>query len=598
MKKKIFILLLVPVFAIGQFNSNSLSNVLSNKSLETPEQYEKAKSLWTTFCYYSSINNYDSSMYYGDLFLNHRIKYGAVYNAIYAYHHKINNLKKFNKLNEAFRLTLTAYDQYCSKNSNNIDCETCWTIFEHLSQFMITIRNYQQGINYFNNGCIPQKSGKYFYLKAKLYVLLDEPDSAIIQTLESIRIAQIENFPEKLVDAYNQHGLITMNVERYDEAIFAFSEALKLVDSLALDDRKYGYLIGNLGSCYYQKGDFDGAYKYLQIDLDKSKNRDEDRESYLNAEIMLAEIDLKRKDYMLALDRLDELMDAYEPILIPSQKLSVLDIYMKSYKLSGNKLKYEFYLNQWIIFTKTETASSFDDTQTLIEAYSANAIEQTLLQLETEKKLLNQQLVTKELLNQQLASREEKSRLQKWLLVGGALVIILIALFFLSRYRKKILLKETLLNLANKEQDFLKLKVEEESKNVQILSQELTFKQDFSKSLIHKLKVIENISKPELKSIEFFIENELDIKSTRAHLQNQMGDLSSNFYNDLKIKHGNLTELELKLAAMVVMKMSNKEIALSKNTTIESSKKAKNRLKKKLGILPELELSVYLNSFL
>ena len=77
-----------------------------------------------------------------------------------------------------------------------------------------------------------------------------------------------------------------------------------------------------------------------------------------------------------------------------------------------------------------------------------------------------------------------------------------------------------------------------------------------------------------------------------------MGDLSSNFYNDLKIKHGNLTELELKLAAMVVMKMSNKEIALSKNTTIESSKKAKNRLKKKLGILPELELSVYLNSFL
>ena len=124
------------------------------------------------------------------------------------------------------------------------------------------------------------------------------------------------------------------------------------------------------------------------------------------------------------------------------------------------------------------------------------------------------------------------------------------------------------------------------------------FKQDFSRSLILQLKQIENISKPALKNIEFFIKNELDLKSTRAQLQNQMGNLSSNFYTDLKIKHVNLTELELKLAGMVVMQMSNKEIALSKNTTLESSKKAKNRLKKKLGIPPNGELSAYLNSFL
>ena len=156
-----------------------------NETLQTPEQYEKAKSLWNKFYHYSSINNYDSCMYYGDLFLNHRIKYGTVNQAIEAYWHRINNLKKFNKLNEAFRLTITVYDQYCSNNNDNIDCETCWTIFENLSQFMISTKNYRQGINYFNNGCIPQKSGKYFYWKAKLYVLLNEPDSALIQTSES-----------------------------------------------------------------------------------------------------------------------------------------------------------------------------------------------------------------------------------------------------------------------------------------------------------------------------------------------------------------------------------------------------------------------------
>ena len=144
----------------------------------------------------------------------------------------------------------------------------------------------------------------------------------------------------------------------------------------------------------------------------------------------------------------------------------------------------------------------------------------------------------------------------------------------------------------------LKLKVKEESRNVQVLSHELLVKQDFSKNLMHQLEQIENISKPAIKNIEFFIQNELDIKSTRAHLQNQMGDLNSNFSTDLKLKHDDLTELELKLAGMVVMQMSNKEIALSKNTTLESSKKAKNRLKKKLGVPPDGDLLAYLNSFL
>ena len=588
MKKILLILLLFPGVVIGQSDSDSFSNVQSNEILETPEQYEKAKSIWIKFHYYSSINHYDSCMYYGDLFLNHRIKYGTVNHAIYAYHHKINNLKKFNKLNEAFKLTLTAYDQYCNKNIDNINCEDCHLIYDHLSQFMITIKNYRQGINYINNGCITQKNEMHFYLKAKLYVLLDEPDSALIQTLESIRIARVQNIPNNLVAAYNQHGLISKSLERYDDAIFAFSVAIKLVDSLALDESRYGYIVGNLGSCYYQKGDFDAAYKYLQIDADKSKERDADRESYLNAEIMLAKIDLKRKDHKLALHRLDVLMKVHESLVRPLQKLTVLELYMQAFKLSGNKSKYEFYLKQWIALTKTEATLSIDANQNLTEILSANALEEITIQIENEKQLLSQQLVI----------NEQESRLQKWVLIAGSLFIILVTFFFLSRYRKSALLKDTLLKLANKEQDFLKLKVQEESRNVKLLSHELMIKQDFSNKIIDKLDQIEGINKPTLKKIEFFIDNELDVKSTRAHFQKRMGDFSSSFYADLNIKHDKLTDLELKLASMVVMKMSNKEIAISRSITLESSKKAKNRLKKKLGVPVDGELLSYLNRFL
>ena len=135
-------------------------------------------------------------------------------------------------------------------------------------------------------------------------------------------------------------------------------------------------------------------------------------------------------------------------------------------------------------------------------------------------------------------------------------------------------------------------------KNVQFLSHELLSKQDFSTNLIKKLDQIENITKPELKSVELFIQNELDIKSTRAMLQNQMGDLSSNFYNELKIKHPSLSDIELKVAAMVVMNMSNKEIAISRNMETPSVRVAKNRIKKKIGLPADISLADYLTQLL
>jgi len=565
------------------------------KGQETPEKHENADSLYASFVYYNNTHNYDSSMHYGDKFINHRVKYGTISQAIAAYDHKIKSLIRFNKLNKAFKITLTIYDNYCANNIDRTKCESCYLIYNHLAEFMITLRDYRQGINYIDNGCNSEGNERNFYIKAKLYSLLEKPDSALIQTLKSIRIARPQKNPEKLVATYNQHGIIARKIKRYDDAIIAFSTAISLVDSLGLDKQKFGYLTGNLGSCYYLKGDLNSAYNFLQIDADKSKMHDVG--SYLSAEISLTEIDIKKKNYKKALLRLDTLQDIYEtkneydPIFTTSQELQILELYMNVFQMLGDKTNYEYHLKKWVSLMKNDSQSRIETNQILLEEYAANTLKQATLQVETEKELLNQKLIIKE-------QEERQSKLQKWILAGGAILIILIILFFLSRYRKRALLKETQLKLANKEQEFLKLKIQEENRNVQALSHELLAKQDFSTKLIQQLEEFDSISKQELRNIELYIQNELDIKSTRAHLQNQMGELSSNFYSELKIKHPNLTELELKLAGMVVMKMSNKEIAISKNTTLESSKKAKNRLKKKLHISASDKLSVYLDKFL
>lgn len=77
-----------------------------------------------------------------------------------------------------------------------------------------------------------------------------------------------------------------------------------------------------------------------------------------------------------------------------------------------------------------------------------------------------------------------------------------------------------------------------------------------------------------------------------------MGGLSGDFYNLLKRDHAELSENDIKLAAMIVLKMTNKEIAISKNITAASVRITKVRLKKKLAISAEIDLFEYLNKFL
>jgi len=115
--------------------------------------------------------------------------------------------------------------------------------------------------------------------------------------------------------------------------------------------------------------------------------------------------------------------------------------------------------------------------------------------------------------------------------------------------------------------------------------------------VLNKLKDFDNISSSDLKSIDFFVQNELELKSTRAKLHHDIDKVGGKFFSVIQRKHQNLTEPDLKLATMVVMKLSNKEIAISKNITTESAKTAKNRLKKKLNLSEKDSLEEYLNNF-
>ncbi len=540
-------------------------------------------------------HNYDSAIYYSDKLIAFNRNRGKEPAIISSYFQKSNTLKLFNKESDAFRMMLSTYDNFCNEHRLQKNCQPCSHIYHQLYDFMLIMRDYRKGLKYLNMNCNITMNHLYYYKKANLYCLLEQSDSALMSTAEFITIANGKSDPRMLMRAYNQHGLIAKKINNIDLAIEAFSSAIEIADTTGLKNSTLNFVItGNLGSCYYLKKNYDKAYGFLSIDSEGSLKGNQIL-SYLNAELNLAEIDVLRKNYNKATNRIKLLLTKYRKELLIDQELKLVELLIKVYKDTGDDLKYDYYSKQWINLQKAEFQTKIKMHQKLLDEYSTNTMKHVLQILDAEKKLVDQKLLLEN-------KEKEKNKLRNWLLITSLILAIVLILFFFWRYKsnqdKKTILKESQLNSVKKEQEILELKIKEENRNVQTLSLELLNKKEFSKHILNRLAEIENISKVDMKTMEIFIHNELNIKSTRAQLQNQMGDLSGAFYNQLKINYPNLTHADFKLSAMVVMDMSNKEIAISKNISTDSVKKSKNRLKKKLNLTKEDNLRTHLKELL
>ncbi|PCI94698.1 MAG: hypothetical protein COB15_13670 [Flavobacteriales bacterium] len=536
--------------------------------------------------YHRVNNNKDSSFYYVNKLIRYELKNGNEIGILDAYRHKINKLLQFNKPAAALSLAIKTYEAYCNKENN---CDRCDFIYRSLAEMMSTIKNYRECIKYID--MMSEKNHLRSYNKAEAYRLLGLVDSANITTSAFIEFSKNLENKKILINAYNNQGLIYRNIGNIDSAIIYFLKADKLIDSLKFDRSDYGYVSGNIGNCYFLKGNLNKAYEFISIDSKRSRLNEIDLISYLNAETKLAKIDFKRKEYDKAISRIDNLFKNHETDFGSSKKIILLELYMDIYKEMGNSLKYEYYLQQWISFNKINTSDIIQTNEELIAEYTENSLQQVTLQMKIEKELLKQKLIIKE-------QEDSKTRLKYWLLTSGLLLLTSTMFFFFWRYRKKSQLKETELKLAKKEKEFIELKMIEESKNVQVLSHELLVKQDFSATLIKQLAKLDNVSKPQIKNIELFIQNELDVKATRAKIQSKMGELSGSFHSNLKIKHPELSKSDVVFASLIAMNMTNKEIATSKSMSSDTVKTTKNRLKKKLNLAKNDNLIDYLNKLL
>lgn len=109
----------------------------------------------------------------------------------------------------------------------------------------------------------------------------------------------------------------------------------------------------------------------------------------------------------------------------------------------------------------------------------------------------------------------------------------------------------------------------------------------------------ENRLSPEVKSK---LESSLRVYdlslTTQSDINISTNEESNNFIQRLKAKYPDLSADDIKLCTYLRLQMSTKEIASIKMITIAGVNKSRNRIRKKLGLLPEENLSDFLNNYI
>jgi hypothetical protein len=189
-------------------------------------------------------------------------------------------------------------------------------------------------------------------------------------------------------------------------------------------------------------------------------------------------------------------------------------------------------------------------------------------------------------------------------LVTGAVVLII----FLWQRRKK----EKV--IAEQKQHILNLKIDEEKLKQEKLANELLFKNqqlatktlqlseksEFINTLENEVSKLKPLSKDELKEslakVNSLIKSNNSIEKDWEEFRAYFEQVNPQFFRVLETHGGQLTQSEIRLAALLKLRLGTKDCANILHIAPESVKTAKHRLKKKIGLEPEKSLDDFLAS--
>ena len=421
-------------------------------------------------------------------------------------------------------------------------------------------------------------------LLGELYYKIKTPEAALVRHQEALRLFSGLKDWQGIARTKGYIGGMYEKMQRYDLALSFQNESLELFQKEG-SKADMAFVMENIGSIYEDLGRYDSAFFFFQSSY-RYNLEAEDSLALIGSLNNLGDVFRKSGQQDSALFYSEQALQLSERLGNSYQKRSALIDLAKAHEVFGN---YQ------LAFAYLEQARQLSELIFSEEAARQLAVKE--VQYEVNQKLA--QIA-------QLEQLKESDTKIRWLLITLLLILSLLAWVMINRQKIKIHSNKALLHRQNELLEIKERLIATEKENINLLEARMaTEVAAQSKALtaqtlhvIDKNQMLEEIQ-DKLKKIL-----EEDPKEQKKKIRNLIKQIDFNFSQDTDwddFKHSfekvhqeffkklnqsahELTPGELKLASLMRMNLSSKEIASTLGISPESLRISRYRLRKKLKL--------------
>lgn len=457
------------------------------------------------------------------------------------------NLEAYSVLGEAYN-ALEVYDKayvYYIKAlklaQKNKLTRKIGLIKEDLGNIQVHIGNYKNSIQLYNDSKKSfQKTGDFDgMMRAKgniaIVAIKTGHRQQAIQSLIEIKNEKQLN-PLTKATTLLTLGNIHLEISETDKAITYYLEALSQVKNI--DNDRFKILVNqNLAESYIALKQYDHAFFYNQkSEVLLEKNNSNELKSSLY--FFYSEINKGKSQFK----------EAYKN----------LQLYQKYKELSDN----------------SKQALQIENIETL------NKIENQKLDLQ-----IKEQKITL------LQNEKFIARIKIFCLILLLIAILILSIYLIKKQRKKV---KTLSQTISQTEDKLEFSLSKTDKMVLNIVKNNDFIERFRENLKQiQTKINDSESKNELNKLIFELQNFKLINDTKDDLFNQV---DAQFTYKLEKKYPALTDEERKICILIYLDLKNKDMAVILNLSVRSVENCRYRIRKKMNLAPNDNLSSVLHN--
>lgn len=421
-----------------------------------------------------------------------------------------------------------------------------------------------------------EKLAKVNSFFAFIYAQLNDPQRAIRYYKKTLDFYEKKNDKAGMIKGLNNLGNAYFVLSKYDSSQYYFQRSHAIFKDYN-DPVLKAFVVSNLGKLFVSKKEFSQAERYLLeakniLEQNKVKDSDANYSVYYN----LANFYIEQNEPSKALLYAKRTGDFFNKNSVSFSNIRYFNNLYKAYLLNND------YKNSVIAFTKYDSIRDLMN----IEEKAVN-VERIKAQHEYE-------------LKQKLAAlKQEKRNLVYIIILVAFFLIVIISILVAINYKNKtesLDLEKKLIEAREKELEF-----DNHMKEKLLVHQSMEQQKIDSiiKSTLEKVSTLK--TKYEDTGDISDIVNELKVNSkanTWDDFEYHFLQIHESFYKNLEQKHPSLTNYDKRLAAMLKLRLSTKEISNLMNVTPKTIENSRTRLRKKLNLTNTKEdLSKYLDEF-